>query len=208
MLTTGVNTIRGPKRSLQNNSQLSVLERMSAQDSQVNSQTNDGSRNNKQKVTLASSEGLRLYSELLESRCDNAEMCDIPNHRRLVRSQSESSFSLQAWRNVSWTTDQVTLQDLHCGNNRGMKEWRLPSIPQRGNNKAGEVKEFTPLTSTTPRRRSLCVLPDLSKEGAEKQVRFRASTPLTKHQVEKVNNTFDSLESKSQNLVNWLRDQQ
>jgi len=208
MLTTGVNIIRGPKRSLQNNSQLSVLERMSAQDSQVNSETDDASRNNKQKVTRASSEGLRPYSELLESRCDNAEVCDIPNQRRLVRSQSESSFSLQTWRNVSWTTDQVTLQDLHCGNNRGMKEWRLPSIPQRVNNTTGEVKEFAPVTSTTPRRRSLCVLPDLSKVGAEKRVRFRASTPLTKHQVEKVNNTFDSLESKSQNLVNWLRDQQ
>ena len=203
----GVNIIRSPKHSLQNNSQLSILERMSAQDSQVNSQTNDGSRNNKPKVTCASSQGFRPCSELLESRCDNAEMCDIHNHRRLVRSQSESSFSLLAWRNCSWNTDQVTLQDLHCDSNRAMKEWRLPSIPQRDNNTAGKVKEFAPVTSTTPRRRSLCALPDLSK-GAKKRVRFRASTPLTKNQVEKVNSTFDSLESKSQNLVNWLRDQQ
>ena len=183
-----------------------MLERMSAQDSQFNGQTYDGPRNRKRKVTCASSEGLRPYLELSESKYGNAEMCDIPNHRRLVRSKSESSFSLQAWRDVSWTTDQVTLQDLHCGHNRGMKEWRLPSISQRDNNTAGEVKEIVPVTSTTPRRKALCVLPDLSK-GVEKRVRFRASTPLTKHQVEKVNSTFDSLESKSQNLVNWLRDQ-
>ena len=80
-----------------------------------------------------------------------------------------------------------------------MNERKLPSIPQKN-------KDTAPLTSTTPRRRSLCVLPDL-KKGAEKRVRFRASTTLTKHQVEKMNSTFDSLESKSQNLVNWLRDQ-
>ena len=208
MLNTEVNIIRCPKRSLENNSQLSVLKRMSSQDSQVYSQTNRGTRNSQRKVSCASSEKLWSYSELLESRCDNAEMCDIPNHRRLVRSQSESSFLLQAWRNSSWTADQITFQDLHCGNNRGIKEWKLPSIPQRDNNAAGEVKEFAPATSTRPRTRSLCgLLPDLSN-GAEKRVRFRTSTPLTKHQVEKLSSTFDSLESKSQNLVNWLRDQQ
>ena len=180
---------------------------MSAQHSQVCSQTNDGSRNNQRKVSRASSEKSWPYSELLESRCDKAEMCDVPNHRRLVRSQSESSFSLQAWRNSSCTSYQETLQDLHCGNNRGMEDWKLPSIPQRDNNAAGEVKEFAPATSTTTRTRSSCVLPDLSN-GTEKQVRVRASTPLKKHQVEKMSSTFDSLESKSQNLVNWLRDQQ
>lgn len=109
---------------------------------------------------------------------------------------------------LQWTADQVTLQDLHCDKRRGMKEWKLPSIPQRNRNTAGQVKEFAPVTSTTPRRRSLCVLPDLSKAGAEKRVRFGASTPLTKKHVEKVNSTFDSLESKSQDLVKWLRDQQ
>ena len=143
---------------------------MNAQDSQVYSQTNDGSRNYQRRVTRTSSERLWPYSGLLESRCDNAEMCDIPNHRRLVRSQSESSFSLQALRNSSWNSswtagDQITLQDLHCGNYRGMKEWRLPSIPQRDNSAAGEVKEFAPVNSTTTRTRSLCVLPDLSKWG-------------------------------------------
>lgn len=141
---------------------------MSVQDSQVYSQTNDdGSRNNHRKVTHTSRERLRPYSELLE--CDNAEMCDIPYHRRLARSQSESSFSIQAWRNSSWTAYQETLQDLHCDNNRGMKEWKLPSIPQRDNSAAGEVKEFAPVTSTTTRTSSLCVLPDLSN-GAEKRV--------------------------------------
>ena len=134
-------------------------------------------------------------------------MCDIPNHRCLVRSQSESSYSFQAWRNGSWTTDQETLQELHCDNSRGMKEWKLPSISQRNNNTSGEVKEFVPVTSTPPPRRNLCVLPDLSK-GTGKRVEFRASTPLTKHHVEKVNSIFASLESKSQNLVNWLKDQQ
>lgn len=183
-----------------------MLERMSAQDSQVNGKINDGSRNSKQKVARASSDGLRPYLELSESRCDRAEMCDIPNQRRLVRSKSESSFSLQAWRDGPWTTHRVTLQDLHCGNNREMKERRLPSIPPRDNNPTGEVKGFSPVTSTTPQRRGSCVLPGLSK-GVEKRVRFRASTPLTKHQVEKVNSTFNSLESKSQNLINWLRDQ-
>lgn len=185
-----------------------MLKRMSAQDSQVYIQTNDdGSRNNQRKVSRASSERSWPHSQLLESRCDNAEMCDIPNHRRLVRSQSESNFSLQAWRNNFWTADQATLQDLHCGNNRRMKEWKLPSIPQRDNNGVGEVKEFALVTSTTPRTKSLCVLSDLSN-GAEKRVLFRASTPLTKHRVEKMSSTFDSLESKSQSLVNWLRDQQ
>ena len=207
MLNTEVNIIRGPKRSLEDNSQLSELKRVSAQDSQVYSQSNDGSRNNQLKVSRASSERLWSHSELLESRCDKADMCDIPNHRRLVRSQSESSFPFQAWGNSSWTADQITLQDLHSGNNRGIKEWKLPSIPQRDNNAAGQVKEFAPATSISPRTRSLCGLPGLSN-GAEKRVRFRASTPLTKHQVEKLSSTFDSLESKSQNLVNWLRDQQ
>lgn len=208
MLTTGVNIIRGPKRSPHSNSQLSMLERMSAQDLQVHSQTNDESKNNKRKVTRALSAGSRTYTELLESRCDNADLCDIPNHRCLVRSPSESSFPFQSWRNGSWTADPITLQELHCGNSRGIKECRkLPSLPRRDNNKASEVKEFAPVTSTPPRRRSLCVLPDLSK-GAGKRVKCRASTTLTKHQVEKVNSTFHSLESKSQNLVNWLRDQQ
>ena len=110
MLNTEVNIIRGPKRALEDNSQLSELKRMSAQDSQVYSQTNDGSRNNQLKVGRASSERLWSHSELLESRCDKAEMCDIPNHRRLVRSQSESSFPLQACGNSSWTADQITLQ--------------------------------------------------------------------------------------------------
>ena len=50
------------------------------------------------------------------------------------------------------------------------------------NNGVGEVKEFALVTSTTPRTKSLCVLPDLSN-GAEKRVLFRASTPLTKHRV-------------------------
>ena len=88
-----------------------------------------------------------------------------------------------------------------------MKELKLPSIPQRNKNTAGQAREFAPITSTTARRRSLCALPDLAK-GAEKRVRFRASTPLTKKQVEKVNSNLDSLESKSQNLVKWLIDQQ
>lgn len=179
-----------------------MLERMSVQD-----QTNDGPRNSKRKMSCALSAELRPYLDRLESRCDNAEICDTSNDRCLVRSQSEGSFSLQAWRNGSWTTDQVFLQELHCGNGRGMKEWKLPSIAQRNKMTAGQIKEFATVTSTTPRGRSLCVLPDLSK-GAGKRVEFRASTPLTKHQVEEVNSTFDSLESKSQNLVKWLRDQQ
>lgn len=183
-----------------------MLERMSAQDSQVNSQTNDGSKNNQRKVTRALSAGSRTYTELLESRCDNSDLCDIPNHRCLVRSPSENIFSFQTLRNGSWTADPITLQELHWGNSRGIKEWKLPSIPRRDNNTASEVKEFAPVTSTPPRRR-LCVLPDLAK-GAGKRVMCRASTTLTKHQVEKVNSTFHSLESKSQNLVNWLRDQQ
>lgn len=185
-----------------------MLERMSAQDSLLKYQTNDGPRNSKRKVSRALSAGLRPYLDRLESRCD-AEICDTPNDRCLVRSQSEGSSSLQAWRNGSWTTDQVFLQELHCGNGRGMKEWKLPSIAQRNKMTAGQIKEFATVTSTTPRGRSLCVLPDLDlSKGAGKRVEFRASTPLTKHQVEEVNSTFDSLESKSQNLVKWLRDQQ
>lgn len=207
MLITGVNIIRGPKRSPHSSSQLSMLERMSEQDSQVNSQTNDWSKNNKRKATRALSAGSRTYTKLLESRCDNADLCDIPNQRCLVRLPSESSFSFQTWRNGSWTADPITLQELHCGNSRGIKEWKLPSIPRRDDNTASEVKEFAPVTSTPPRRRSLCILQDLSK-GTGKRVKCRASTTLTKHQVEKVNSTFHSLESKSQNLVNWLRDQQ
>jgi len=96
---------------------------------------------------------------------------------------------------LQFAADQVTLQDLHC------------SDKERNKNTAGHARESAPVTSTMARRKSLCVLPDLSKE-AEKRVRFRAPTPLTKKQVEKVNNSFDSLESKSQNLVKWLTDQQ
>ena len=49
--------IRGPKRSPKNNSHLSMLERMNAQDSQDKSQTNDESGNNERKVTRALSAG-------------------------------------------------------------------------------------------------------------------------------------------------------
>jgi len=47
-------------------------------------------------------------------------------------------------------------------------------------------------------------LPDLSK--GQEGTKFRA-IPLSQQQVEQVDNAFDALESKSQNLAKWLRDQ-
>lgn len=185
--------------------------RMGLQDSLSKNQTSDQPRNNNRKLCRAFSVGSPPYLALLRSRRENAEIYDShddTNDRRLVRSQSEGSFPFQAWRNSSCTMDLKKSQELYCNSGKEPKEWKLPSIPQRNEVPANQyvegLKEMAPTALTMHRRRSLCALPDLSK-GPPRA--FRATTPLRKQQVEEVNNNFDSLTIKSQNLAKWLRDQ-
>lgn len=180
----------------------------SVQDSLPKHQNSDQPGNNNRKVCRAFSVGLPPYLDLL--RCDSGEVSGTPDDRRLVRSQPESNFSLQAWRKSSWTMDLRRSQEIYCSSGKEAKKWKLPSIPRQRNEATANLsvddfEELSPMTSTMPRRSSLCVLPDLSK-GLPRA--FRAATPLRKQQVEEVNNNFDSLKSKSQNLAKWLRDQQ
>lgn len=174
-------------------------------------QTSDQPRNNIRKVCRAFSVGSPPYLALLRTRCENAEISDShygTNDRRLLRSQSETSFPFQAWRSSSCTVDLKKPQKLYFNSGKEPNEWKLPSIPQRNEVTANQfvegLKETAPTALTKRRRRSLCALPDLSK-GPPKA--FRATTPLRKQQVEEVNNNFDSLKIKSQNLAKWLRDQ-
>lgn len=183
---------------------------MNEQDSLPKNQSGDQTRNNNRKVRRAISVGLPPCLDLLRSRCDNAEVSGTPYDRRLVRSQSESKFSLQAWRNSSWTTNLKNSQELHCSSGEEAKEWKLPSIPQRNEATASQpvddFEELPTMTSTMLRRHSLCVLPHFSK-GPPRRA-FRAAAPLRKQQVEEANNDSDSLKIKSHNLAKWLRDQQ
>lgn len=184
-----------------------MLKRMSANDSFPKNQSD---RRTNHKMSGAFSGGF-LPSDLLRSRSDNAELrSGTLDHRSLVRSQSESIFSLQTCKNQgSFVMDLKTSKELCCNNIREMETWKLPHIPQRhkatGNLSVNDFREVTPTTPTctAPQRSSL---PDLSK-GIHKVVAFRAATPLRQQQVEEVNNKFDSLKSKSQNLAKWLKDQ-
>lgn len=184
-----------------------MLKRMSANDSFPKNQSD---RRTNRKMSRAFSGGF-LPSDLLRSRSDNAELrSGTLDHRSLVRSQSESIFSLQTCKNQgSFVMDLKTSKELCCNNIREMETWKLPRIPQghkaTGNLSVNDFREVTPTTPTctAPQRSSL---PDLSK-GIHKVVAFRAATPLRQQQVEEVNNKFDSLKSKSQNLAKWLKDQ-
>ncbi|KAL9979789.1 hypothetical protein ACROYT_G017504 [Oculina patagonica] len=105
-----------------------MSKKKSVEDSWLKHQSSDQPGNNdNRKVCRAFSVGLPPYLDLLRSSCDK-EVPGTPDQRRLVRSQSESNFSLQAWRNRSWTMDLKSSQEIYCSSGEEAKKWKLPSI--------------------------------------------------------------------------------
>lgn len=114
--------------------------------------------------------------------------------RQRFRSQSETICPLGTLRSASSSE--------FCHISDGREVWKLPIIPQTV--KSNNFADITPDVSMEPQRRRSCVLPDLSR--GQEEAKFRA-IPLRQEHVEQADNNFDALESKSQNLVKWLRDQ-
>lgn len=184
---------------------------MSAKDSLPKKQSSN-SRKNKQNFCRAFSEVLPPSADLLRSRCDDTEIFgtrDAGEGR--VRSQSEIIYSLQPERNGSFIKDRERSQTFYCSSGSGLKECKLPKITQRNMattyHSVGDRKATATTSFKMPRARSLSVLPDLSR-GTDKVVTFRPATPLRQQRVEELNNKFASMNSKSQDLAKWLKDQQ
>ena len=136
----------------------------------------------------------RALSVGSQPRCSSAKLSYGFEGRRRFRSQSETIYPPGALRGTS------SLEFCHI--NGGREGWKLPIIPQTV--KSNHFVEITPDASTVPQRRRSCVLPDLSR--GQEEARYRAP-PLRQEHVEQADSSFDALESKSQNLAKWLRDQ-
>lgn len=127
----------------------------------------------------------------------SAELVRAPlQGRRLSRPRSASTCLPGASRTGS-------SQDASYRSGAVQKEFKLPPIPRR--KKSDSSVEIRTARSSTPVYRSIsCVLPDVS--GKKGETKF-GITPLRQQDVEKASCKFDPLESKSQHLVKYFRDQ-
>ena len=162
---------------------------MSAKDSLTKTNSYDTPKTTKTPVCRA-----RALSVRSQPRCLSAKPSYVIEERRRFRSKLETICPLETLRSTS------SLEFCHM--NGGREVWKLPIIPQTV--KSNGLVNITPDASTVRQRKRSCVLPDLPR--GQEETKFRAA-PLRQEHLEEADKRFDALESKSQNLAKWLRDQ-
>lgn len=172
---------------------------MSAKNLQPRNKDNDEQNSTQNAMAArrarASSLGSQPALNMSLQRCNSAKPFYACETRRHVRSQSESSCSFETLRRSS------SFQEL-CNNSSTQDERKFPKISPRV--QSDDLMKIAPGTQKMRQRKSSCVLPDLSRRQDDTSLRV---IPLRQQHVEKINNNFDSLKSKSLNLAKWLQDQ-
>ena len=163
---------------------------MSANDSLTKTNSYETPKTTKTPVCRA-----RALSVGAQPRCISAKPSSVIEGRRRFRSKSETISPLGSLRSTS-SLDFCPVS----GGREGCR--KLPIIPQTIKSKG--LVDITTDASTVPQRKRSRVLPDLPI--AQEETKLRA-TPLRQEHLEQADNRFDALESKSQTLARWLRDQ-